>query len=409
MFRQLSSLCVTLVICLFADATEADERFRPEAGKFPPADKAESYMGQLTFVDHANRRGSLRIPNEYHFFRHEAQPFAMLPFGMIYHHGAPANLQDIPLGTMVHGRFYLPPDPKRSLVPDVNKANHAILLEDEPSYCLREGLIWKLKQIELQGDEGMIVAMRAPKNGGEGESKEEKFTLDDTTRFWRGREQLRLDELVAEGMLPDSGKKDLSGEAVYLSLTWQPMGMGNRGGHNFWGGAFNGYHISDIWLDETAMQRATKFQTNVHREFIQGRWMPGWIDDVEYGKSGHATVTATLFGGFDESLYADIKQAKRGQISGATETLKHNHGAYTHDHMAIQGSMSVVKEQTENVPLGSSGIQVRIDVDLVLEAYRPGRIVRIRPMNWPADPLPREEWLGEDYEDRYPTPAIYSK
>jgi len=160
------------------------------------------------------------------------------------------------------------------------------------------------------------------------------------------------------------------------------------------------------------MQRATKFQTNVHREFIQGRWMPGWVDHVEYGKSGHATVTATLFGGFDESLYADIKKAKRGQISGATETLKHNQGLInSHAHMAIQGPMSVVKEQEEKFPLGSSGIQVRIDVDLVLEAYRPGRIVRIRPMSWPADPLPYEEWLGQkvDYNDRFPTPAIYSK
>jgi hypothetical protein len=398
-----------LVLLGSCPATFAGEPFRPEAGRFPPADKAENYMGQLTFVDHANRRGSLRIPDEYYFFQHEAEPFAMLPYGIIRYHGAPANLQDIPLGTMVHGRFYLPPDPKRSLVPDVNKANHAILLEDEPSYCLRKGLIWKLKQIELQGDEGMVFATRVPKDGGEGESKEDKFTIDDTTRFWRGREKLRLDELVAEGVLPDSGKKDLDDRAVYLSLTWQPMG---NSGHKFWRGAFNGYHISDVWLDEVAMQRATAFQTNVHREFIQGRWMPGWVDHVEYGKSGHATVTATLFGGFDESLYADIKKAKRGQISGATETLKHNQGLInSHAHMAIQGPMSVVKEQEEKFPLGSSGIQVRIDVDLVLEAYRPGRIVRIRPMSWPADPLPYEEWLGQkvDYNERFPTPAIYSK
>jgi len=31
------------------------EVFRPEAGKFPPLEKAKAYMGQLAFVDHANR------------------------------------------------------------------------------------------------------------------------------------------------------------------------------------------------------------------------------------------------------------------------------------------------------------------------------------------------------------------
>ena len=44
----------------------------------------------------------------------------MLPYGSIYYHGAPAALQDIPLGTHLHGLFYLkepddksPPPPAR--------------------------------------------------------------------------------------------------------------------------------------------------------------------------------------------------------------------------------------------------------------------------------------------------------
>lgn len=89
-------------------------------------------------------------------------------------------------------------------------------------------------------------------------------------------------------------------------------------------------------------------------------------------------------------------------------TLKHSHGAHTHAHMAIEGSMDAGEQEGE-IPLGSSGIQVRLKMDLVLERFRPGRIVRIRPMNWPSDPIPREEWIGEDYEDRFPTPAIFNK
>ena len=48
-----------LVLGLCATAA-AEEPFRPEAGKFPPLEKAHSYRGELVFVDHANRRGSIR-------------------------------------------------------------------------------------------------------------------------------------------------------------------------------------------------------------------------------------------------------------------------------------------------------------------------------------------------------------
>ena len=35
--------------------------FRPETGKFPPLEKAHAYRGELVFVDHPNRRGSIRV------------------------------------------------------------------------------------------------------------------------------------------------------------------------------------------------------------------------------------------------------------------------------------------------------------------------------------------------------------
>ena len=41
---------------------------------------------------------------------------------------------------------------------------------------------------------------------------------------------------------------------------------------------------------------------------MRSRWMPAWVDAVEYGKFGRATVTATLFGGMDPTLYADFKK-----------------------------------------------------------------------------------------------------
>ena len=118
---KLSFLLIAALSCA-ASATAANEEpgtepFRPEAGKFPPLEKAHSYRGELIFVDHANRRGSLRVEGAGKFYRNDPHPFAMLPYGIVRYHGAPADLRDIPLGTVMHVRAFLPPDPKTSAVP----------------------------------------------------------------------------------------------------------------------------------------------------------------------------------------------------------------------------------------------------------------------------------------------------
>ena len=141
-----------------------DKPFQPEPGKFPPIAKAKSYRGELVFVDHINRRGSLRLHIDGHFHEGRLHDFAMLPYGMIYYRGAPAQLRNIPIGTVLYGRVFLPPDPKTSAGPLAQGTRpsepaetHAILLEDGPSFCLREGKSWKLKQIE-QGQVWFLTA-----------------------------------------------------------------------------------------------------------------------------------------------------------------------------------------------------------------------------------------------------------
>jgi hypothetical protein len=397
---------------------QRSEPFRPEAGKFPPLEKAHSYRGELVFVDHANRRGSLRVQSAGTYFRNPPQPFAMLPYGIVRYHGAPADLRDIPLGTVLHVRAFLPPDPKISAVPVLpvdNKEkiagysgtgvapaeNHVLLLEDEPSHCLREGLVWKLKELDLQNNEGMIVATCEPKTGGDGKASEEKLTFDAATCIWRGRERLGIADLIAEGIWPASGKKSLNGQAVLLGITWKPTPDG----------VFTRFHISDIWLDETATQRAAQIQTEVHKAFIRSRWMPAWIDAVEYGKFGRATVTATLFGGMDASLYADFQKGSQVVVNGAENTLKHAGGAYGPAHMASKGSILNVTKASGDTPLGSSGIQIQFETDLIIEGIRPTRVVRVRAAGWPQVQVPREEYMndGSNPEERFPTPAIFPK
>src|SRR6476659_1539979 len=99
--KRLAALC--LALCLLTSVvTAAEQPFRPEAGKFPPLEKAHSYRGELVFVDHANRRGSIRVQSTGIFRFSAPRPFAMLPYGIVRYHGAPADLRDIPLGTMLH-------------------------------------------------------------------------------------------------------------------------------------------------------------------------------------------------------------------------------------------------------------------------------------------------------------------
>jgi hypothetical protein len=66
--------------------TAAAEPFRPETGKFPPFEQAHSYRGELVFVDHANRRGSIRIQAEGKFRFISPSPFAMLPYPYLFRH-----------------------------------------------------------------------------------------------------------------------------------------------------------------------------------------------------------------------------------------------------------------------------------------------------------------------------------
>lgn len=396
----------------------AEEPFRPRVGEFPPLEKAHAYRGELVFVDHANRRGSVRVQGSGMFFRNDPHPFAMLPYGVIRYHGAPADLRDIPLGTVVHVRGFLPPDPEISAVPvlpvdnkerDANHnrgagiapaENHLLLLEDEPSWCLREGLVWQLRDVEVHDRAGTIRASLVSKDGGGRENaREEELTFDAATRIWRGRERLSVTELIAEQVWPADGTRGLDGMEVLLGITWRPTPDG----------VFTRFHLSDIWLDEAALVRAADLQSETHKAFLRSRWMPAWIDTVEYGSFGSAVVTATLFGGMDAELYADFAGGKPAMMNAVEKTLKHTHGAYGPAHMASRGTILEVIETSAEPPTGSSGVQVRFETDLIIEGIRPGRIVRIRPDGWPLVQVPREEYLNDatSIEERFPGPAIF--
>ena len=82
--------------------------FQLTDGEFPPPGSAHAISGELIRVDHLERRFHLRVD------RDDSQSASnidlpidvgMLPYGAIWYHGAPAALQDIPLGTHLRGLF----------------------------------------------------------------------------------------------------------------------------------------------------------------------------------------------------------------------------------------------------------------------------------------------------------------
>lgn len=394
-----SSATIVALLLSLCSSLSAAEPFRPEQGKFPAIAEAKSHRGELVFVDHVNRRGGLRLHVDGFFREMQPHPFAMLPYGMIYYRRAPAELRDIPIGTILYGRFYLPPDPETSTVPVIQRGklgapreNHAILLEDGPSLCLREGKTWKLTEVDVGKTEGNLLVSLDRNEGGEGLGGEHKVTIDRSTRIWRGRELLGLDDLIAEGSWPATGKKTFKEKPVHLALTWHPRYR------------YQQFHAADLWLDEAAMKIATERQRQIHIRHIRHRWMPAWVDAIEYGKFGDATVTATLFGGMDESLYADFKPGSGGQMCAAENTLR----TYWPNHDGMEGKIGSVERPKGEPPFGSSGIQIKFSMNLILEGFRPGRIVRIRPNAWPKIKPPREEQINS-LESRWPSPDMFTK
>ena len=80
--------------------------------------------------------------------------------------------------------------------------------------------------------------------------------------------------------------------------------------------------------------------------------------------------------------------------------------------MASKGILLEVSKTNKRAPLGSSGIQVSLETNLVTEGFRPGKTIRIRPESWPILEVPREEYIHDNLDGidiRFPTPDIFPK
>ncbi len=341
----------------------------PQAGVFPPKGVGVHYAGDLVVSDPINRRGGLRHENN-----EQRHYFAMLPYGMVWYHGAPADIRDIPWGTHMHGRFLLPPKGEEETIPrlddkklrryPLSKYNHALLLEDTVSFYSRRGRTWKVVGIEQGTGPARLLKLSVEPIGPEiegGINKPIRFNIDPATRVWKNKSLVKMDQVKA-------------GQKIHVNLTWGP---------------FKSQATTDIWLDEESLKAHTEIQRQRHIKQMRSRFLPGWVDAVKNNDTGGGEVTVTLFGGMDSSLYNDITK-KRGtlKICNAETTLRT--WGY-HQEYSVPSGIIELKE-TKNPPLGSSGIQLRLSLNRMLDGFRPGRIIRVRGP-WTYVLLAHDEWI----------------
>ncbi len=331
-------------------------------GEFPPEGSAHYFSGELISVDHLERKFVLRVDrtdkqNRSHFDLPVES--VMLPYGSVWYHGAPAALRDIPIGTHLHGWFYLkdPEDKSKPLAIFNNRRSYEIdfrrcfRLEDDFSYHARRDQIWKVEEVNL-AEMKLILSLQEK---GKAVGEPQTFDLQSSTRVFQGNGFATLKDLK-------------SGQQVQFNMTWATLYGPGR--------------LVDIWVDEDSRELATAQQLERHRIHIRQRGLAGWVDSVD---NQNRIVTITFFGGVDPSLFDDLVKGSSAGIAVARESLM------TYDPVNDRKSGPIRDVRKVELEPGSSGVQVEIQPGLLLEGYRPKRIVRVYPAGWPVIALPREE------------------
>ena len=362
------------------------EWFQLAPGEFPPEGSEHRISGELISVDHLERAFRIRIDRADHQERgvFDRPLYAeMLPFGSIWYHGAPAALEDIPLGTHLHGSFYLKdPKAKSPTHPGAFNKGQSIeadfqrcfRLEDDFSLHSRQKQLWKIEGFDA---ETMKLTVSQPGVQKAQAPVSKTFDIQSRTRIYQGK-----------GFTDPSALK--SGQPVLFNITWATLYGPGR--------------ITDIWLDDESRAGATKRQLAAHHIHVRERGLPGWITAVD---DAQQLVTVTFFGGIDPALFEDIAikdpnlppprdgspppTEPIGRLAVARETLM------TYD--PVNDSKRAAVLEVKKVPAlhGSAGVEVKLKLDMMLEGYRPKRVVRFYPPTWKVIALPKEhEFQGRE-------------
>ena len=173
---------------------------------------------------------------------------------------------------------------------------------------------------------------------------------------------------------------------MLLNLTWATLYSPGR--------------ITRVWMDEASRTIATQAQLATHRDHVREHGFPAWIQAVD---DRTQIVTLTLFGGIDPKLFDELTlidekpfgwplskpednpKAPKGTIAVARDSLM------TYDPVNDRKGGNILDIKKGPLEPGSSGVQVKVKCDMLLEGYRPRRIVRFYPATWKVIALPQEE------------------
>ncbi len=366
--------------------------YQIEEGVFPPEGSAHAVSGELIMVDHLERKFHLRVD------RNDSQDRAvwdlplesvMLPYGSVWYQGALADLRDIPLGTHLHGQFYIravddtAPPPNRYFrrkTPEID-FRRCFRLEDDFTFRQRQKQQWKIDSVNLADMKLVATLHDAEGKPVPGPATMERiFDLLTSTRVFQGKGFADLQALQP-------------GQSVLFNLTWVTLYGPGR--------------ITEVYLDDTARQLAAAQQLERHRNLVRERGLPGWIDAVD---DEPQTVTITFFDNVDPALFAELRKAPPPPAPGTAAAATYDPKApyeprggvavalpslMTYDPVNDRKSGPIVEikenQHPQTIGRGNSGVQITVKMDMMLEGYRPKRIVRFYPLAWKVMELPREE------------------
>jgi hypothetical protein len=343
-----------LVLAFLAGADDPPAPFAPKPGEFPPEGTAREISGELIALDHVARTGTLR-PDRTDAQRTDdydiAMPFALLPYAKTMYHGAYAELRDVPIGTHLHGQFFVQALPAKNQKPVFDRV---LRLEDDFTRFTRLKKSWRVDTVEL--DKGKITVTGVVEEGA-ADAKPTVFQVGAATRVWKGRGYGTLKDVTP-------------GLKILANLTVCTLKGPGR--------------AVDLWLDDESRAVARERQFEVHKLWQREHGLGCWIESVD-NQAG--TVTVTLFDGADPALLKEIKVKDGVAAAVAEESLR----TYDQNNDVRRGPVLEVKSVP---PLpGSSGVQVTFKPNPLLEGYRPKRYLRLFAGPWRVDDLPREERL----------------
>ena len=388
----LAAMTVAGALVVVAAAEKPDPQIALDS-KFPDPGGAAYFAGELTLVEHVNRRGILRLDrdgtiNKYHWdLPHH---FQMLPYGAVYFHGAPAELKHVPVGTHLHGAFYLGPEGDFEVTPPVSgyaagkmprpdlrsvetKYSRVLRFEDDFSFYQRQGAGWKILSISESPQQ--IVFERVlltdgssdpAKGAGAGLTGEQTFRVDEGTRVWKDNGFGSLADLEV-------------GQIVQLNLGWVSL-LGSYQQDGL---------CREIWIDEASRSAATERQQGVFAAHLRRRGAGATVIKTEHtpGKGAEGYATVELHAGAGTELLEEIAAAKGIFLRSAEPSLR------CYDTSEGQNGHELEVTRIDDPAPGSSGIRIRCRIYEMVEGIRAGRTVRVGVTGWVIPEPPREEKL----------------